>query len=143
MINPAAVTCLLSIFAWGDFFKIVDAVNIRGAAINDDHSDLRQLNLFPSSSCGKCVADDYATPCSAPTDCPTALTPGTCSAPSPQPTNGNECTQNSECLPNSGKRRKRGRCKGGGSITNTECDATLPCPTLPVRVLALFRALDM
>ncbi len=42
-LNQAAVTCLLSIFAWGDFFKIVGAVNVRGAAgvkdVIDDHSD--------------------------------------------------------------------------------------------------------
>jgi hypothetical protein len=38
-LNPAAVTCLLSIFAWGDFFKIVGAVNVRGAAGFEDAID--------------------------------------------------------------------------------------------------------
>lgn len=95
----------------------------------------------PSSSCGKCVADNYTTPCSAPTDCPTQQSPGTCSAPSPQPTNGNFCTLDDECEPSSGKPRNRGTCNGG-SITNTECDTTLTCsptnapvpPTSPVRI---------
>ena len=87
----------------------------------------------PSSSCGKCVADNYATSCSAPTDCPTVVTPGTCSAPTPQPTNGMECTQDSQCEPSSGKPQNRGQCNGG-STTNTMCDTTLTCPpTSPVR----------
>ena len=78
------------------------------------------------------------------------MTPGTCSAPTTQPTNGMECTQDSECEPSSGNPNNRGQCNGG-STTNTECNTTLTCPptsppvtpTLPVRVFALFRALDV
>ena len=93
----------------------------------------------PSSSCGKCVVDS-SKPCSAPTECPLLSSPGTCSAPSPQPTNGMECTQDSQCKPITGNPSSRGSCSGVFT-TNTVCDTTWTCPptpspvtqTLPVR----------
>ncbi|KAK1741079.1 hypothetical protein QTG54_008331 [Skeletonema marinoi] len=90
----------------------------------------------PSSSCGKCVADNYSTTCSAPTDCPTVSSPERALR-RLQPTNGSECTQDSQCEPSSANTSsdvKSDRCSN--STTNWKSNPPpsplpTPTPTLP------------
>ena len=80
-----------------------------------------------SASCGLCV-EDTSISCDSNADCPLVPSPGSCSAPSPQPTNGDSCTSDEQCLPNSGKPTKRGTCDSGGMV-NSVCDPNLCPPT--------------
>eukprot|EP00984_Skeletonema_dohrnii_P004238 scaffold1495_cov202-Skeletonema_dohrnii-CCMP3373.AAC.3 len=79
-----------------------------------------------SASCGLCVADPTIS-CNSDAECPVVPSPGTCIAPSPQPTNGAECTVDDECLPSKGKPGDRGSCDTG--TVETLCDPNLCPPT--------------
>ena len=94
-----------------------------------------------AQNCGLCE-ENISISCESNADCPTIPLPGTCSAPTPQPTWPPECTNDNQCEPNNGKQSRRGVCNSGGmglSICNPDlCPPTQNPTPFPTRSPSKF-----